>query len=210
MGGIWNSVPPPSESPSSSLLYGGSGPPGESGGTATFIFLPAGVPLLSASLPAGVWPEALEAEYAEVGLLGSLASNLALLPAPEDASLAAMLVLLGPALRPSSANSCGVAVRLGGFCDPGVPARLRSSGYGNGPVGGGDVGAPYWAADAEGGILYCAHCCVGSLEADCGPLLMRKGWGVSDSIGVESCPMNSSLRSAMPAFLCYAPVKRRV
>ena len=39
-----------------------SGPPGESGGTATFMFLLAGVPRLSASLPAGVCPEKFVAE----------------------------------------------------------------------------------------------------------------------------------------------------
>lgn len=113
------------------------------------------VPLLSASLGlAFAYPPS-------VGLLGSFASKRGLLrvpsplPAPDEAS-DPMLAFRGRGYcaLPSSA-SFGVAVRLGTRPSAeGISVRLvRSSGYGNGPVGGGDVGAPYDAALLEGGTL---------------------------------------------------------
>ena len=130
-----------------------------------------GVPLLSAILE--VFCDVGDCPNDAVGLFGSPGSKRALgcrplapLPAPDEASddMLCLFVLGGPALRPSSAidDSCGVAVLLGGFpTAPGVPCLLdRSSGYGSGPLGGGEVGAPYIAA-ALGGTRYAAHCWVG-------------------------------------------------
>lgn len=195
---------------SSSLLCGGSGPPGESGGMMLF----GRTPRRSASLPD--CGEGSVAYPPAVGRLGSLASNLALLPllaelpgpdAPEDAS-DDMLDLRGRTGPPglySSPDSCGVAVRLGGFLSAANPAvgcrRARSSGYGRGrgPEGGGEVGAPYKAALLLGGTRYCAHCCCGSSDAwalaaapPLGCLLMRNGGGVSVGLAAEASGLRNS------------------
>ena len=160
MTGIENNVPLSSSSSSllssssSLLLCGGSGPPGESGGTMFFV----AVPLLSANLPPLLDCGDGDCPYPPtVGLCGSPASNLALLLlcpllVPDDASEDVMLCLRaldlgGPAACLSSTRlSCGVAVLLGGPLPPnsaGAPLRLCCSSLGSGPLGGGDVGAPY-------------------------------------------------------------------
>lgn len=96
-----------------------------------------------------------------------------------------MLALRGRGLcaLPSSA-SVGVAVLLGTLPSAdGISCLLvLSSGYGKGPVGGGDVGAPNKAALLEAGTLYAAHCCVGS--SGCGEpcLLILRGWGVGSML----------------------------
>ncbi len=195
-----NSVPPsPYPSTGSGDLWGGSGPPGESGGTMFF----AGAPRLSARRPIVALPCVGEkpAYPAAVGLFGSSGLNFARLPdaplpAPLDAS-EVILVLRARGTRPSSASSCGVVVRLGGFC---LLAR-PSSGYGSACVGGGERGGPY---ALEGGTLYWAYCwdcwegsppkeegAFGEVD-DEGCLRIWSGCGVSNSAAAFSSPMKSS------------------
>lgn len=114
-----------------------------------------GVPLLSANFEL----EVAVAYPPRVGRFGSLASKRARLrvpsPLPPEAS-ELMLAFRCPEFctLPSSA-SVGVAVLLG-ILPPAVGAScllVLSSGYGKGPVGGGDVGAPKAVALLDGGTL---------------------------------------------------------